>query len=177
MRGEGPPLRSPCRGSGCRGGRGPLGARSLPFFPPPFHSPQNSRAVFGGAGLGGGDVTAGAPWRESPFGSGGGRARPAMAPRLLPPGEGGHNEPNLCSFCAAPQAASEAGGCSLLALYSRSVVGSVCLQSWESPTFLLSPRPSMSKILKCAGNEDIITLRAEDNADTLALVFEAPSEC
>lgn len=34
----------------------------------------------------------------------------------------------------------------------------------------------MSKILKCAGNEDIITLRAEDNADTLALVFEAPSK-
>ncbi|EOB06147.1 Proliferating cell nuclear antigen, partial [Anas platyrhynchos] len=36
--------------------------------------------------------------------------------------------------------------------------------------------PSMSKILKCAGNEDIITLRAEDNADTLALVFEAPNQ-
>ena len=35
---------------------------------------------------------------------------------------------------------------------------------------------SMSKILKCAGNEDTITLRAEDNADTLALVFEAPSK-
>lgn len=35
----------------------------------------------------------------------------------------------------------------------------------------------MSKILKCAGNEDIITLRAEDNADTLALVFETLSEC
>lgn len=34
----------------------------------------------------------------------------------------------------------------------------------------------MSKILKCAGNEDIITLRAEDNADTLALVFETISE-
>lgn len=33
----------------------------------------------------------------------------------------------------------------------------------------------MSKILKCAGNEDIITLRAEDNADTLALVFETLS--
>lgn len=43
----------------------------------------------------------------------------------------------------------------------------------ESPALLPS---SMSKILKCAGNEDIITLRAEDNADTLALVFEAPSE-
>ena len=35
---------------------------------------------------------------------------------------------------------------------------------------------SMSKILKCAGNEDIITLRAEDNADTLALVFETLSK-
>jgi hypothetical protein len=43
------------------------------------------------------------------------------------------------------------------------------------PVFFFFP-PSMSKILKCAGNEDIITLRAEDNADTLALVFEAPSK-
>lgn len=34
---------------------------------------------------------------------------------------------------------------------------------------------NMSKILKCAGNEDIITLRTENNADTLALVFEAPN--
>lgn len=34
----------------------------------------------------------------------------------------------------------------------------------------------MSKILKCAGNEDIITLRAEDSADTLALVFETLSK-
>jgi hypothetical protein len=43
---------------------------------------------------------------------------------------------------------------------------------WSTTLFLLS----MSKILKCAGNEDIITLRAEDNADTLALVFETLSE-
>ncbi|XP_035291624.1 proliferating cell nuclear antigen [Anguilla anguilla] len=35
---------------------------------------------------------------------------------------------------------------------------------------------SMSKMLKCAGNEDIITLRAEDNADTLALVFETQNQ-
>ena len=35
---------------------------------------------------------------------------------------------------------------------------------------------SMSKILKCAGNEDIISLRAEDHADTLALVFETPNQ-
>lgn len=31
--------------------------------------------------------------------------------------------------------------------------------------------------MKCAGNEDIITLRAEDNADTLTLVFETISTC
>ncbi|KAG8510281.1 Proliferating cell nuclear antigen [Galemys pyrenaicus] len=35
---------------------------------------------------------------------------------------------------------------------------------------------SMAKILRCAGNEDIITLRTENNADTLALVFEAPNQ-
>nr|BAE47144.1 proliferating cell nuclear antigen [Botryllus primigenus] len=35
---------------------------------------------------------------------------------------------------------------------------------------------SMAKILKCAGNDDIITLKAEDNADMLELQFEAPKE-
>uniref|UniRef100_A0A8C6RY85 Proliferating cell nuclear antigen PCNA C-terminal domain-containing protein n=1 Tax=Nannospalax galili TaxID=1026970 RepID=A0A8C6RY85_NANGA len=35
---------------------------------------------------------------------------------------------------------------------------------------------SRSRILKCAGSEDIITLRAEDNVDILALVFEAPNQ-
>lgn len=34
---------------------------------------------------------------------------------------------------------------------------------------------SMSKILKCAGNDDVITLKAEDNADTITLVFESPN--
>ncbi|XP_039255584.1 proliferating cell nuclear antigen [Styela clava] len=32
---------------------------------------------------------------------------------------------------------------------------------------------SMAKIMKCAGNDDIITLRAEDNADMLELIFES----
>lgn len=32
---------------------------------------------------------------------------------------------------------------------------------------------SMSKILKCAGNDDAITLKAEDNADTVTFVFES----
>ena len=34
----------------------------------------------------------------------------------------------------------------------------------------------MSKILKCIGNEDIITLRSEDSADTLSVTFESPSK-
>jgi proliferating cell nuclear antigen len=32
---------------------------------------------------------------------------------------------------------------------------------------------SMSKILKCAGNDDAITLRSQDEADTLTFVFES----
>lgn len=35
---------------------------------------------------------------------------------------------------------------------------------------------SMSKILKCSGNDDIITLKAEDTADALTLMFESPSQ-
>jgi proliferating cell nuclear antigen len=31
---------------------------------------------------------------------------------------------------------------------------------------------SFSKILKCAGNEDVITIKAEDEGDVLQLVFE-----
>nr|BAE47145.1 proliferating cell nuclear antigen [Polyandrocarpa misakiensis] len=32
---------------------------------------------------------------------------------------------------------------------------------------------SMSKILRCAGNDDVITMKAEDNADILELLFES----
>jgi len=31
---------------------------------------------------------------------------------------------------------------------------------------------NMAKILKCAGNDDMVTIKAEDNADVVALVFE-----
>lgn len=34
---------------------------------------------------------------------------------------------------------------------------------------------SMSKILKCASNDDIITLKAGDNADTVTFMFESPN--
>jgi len=35
---------------------------------------------------------------------------------------------------------------------------------------------SMSKIVKCAGNDDIITVKAGDNADTVTFVFESPNQ-
>jgi len=35
---------------------------------------------------------------------------------------------------------------------------------------------SMSKILKCAGNDDIITMKAQDDADTVTFMFESPNQ-
>lgn len=35
---------------------------------------------------------------------------------------------------------------------------------------------SMSKILKCANNEDAITIRADDDADSVSFLFESPSK-
>jgi proliferating cell nuclear antigen len=39
---------------------------------------------------------------------------------------------------------------------------------------------SMAKILKCAGNDDVLTLKTEDEGDTfintLTLMFESPSK-
>lgn len=34
---------------------------------------------------------------------------------------------------------------------------------------------SMSKILKCAGNDDVITIKTADDADTVTFVFESPN--
>ena len=33
----------------------------------------------------------------------------------------------------------------------------------------------MSKILKCASNDDIISLKAQDDADTITYIFESPN--
>mmetsp|Transcript_13166 Transcript_13166/g.31946 ORF Transcript_13166/g.31946 Transcript_13166/m.31946 type:complete len:260 (-) Transcript_13166:229-1008(-) len=35
---------------------------------------------------------------------------------------------------------------------------------------------SIQKVLKCAGNDDSITLKAEDQGDTLTLMFESPNQ-
>ena len=31
--------------------------------------------------------------------------------------------------------------------------------------------------MKCAANDDVVTIRAEDNADSVNLIFESPSMC
>ncbi|MQL95832.1 hypothetical protein Taro_028503 [Colocasia esculenta] len=35
---------------------------------------------------------------------------------------------------------------------------------------------NMAKMLKCAGNDDIITIKADDGSDTVTFMFESPSE-
>jgi proliferating cell nuclear antigen len=34
---------------------------------------------------------------------------------------------------------------------------------------------SLAKVVKCAGNDDVVTLKANDKADVLSLLFESPS--
>lgn len=34
---------------------------------------------------------------------------------------------------------------------------------------------TMAKVIRCAGNDDIITIKAEDGGDTVAFQFESPS--
>lgn len=36
---------------------------------------------------------------------------------------------------------------------------------------------SLTKVLKCSKDDDVVTLKAEDNADVLSLKFEAKSTC
>lgn len=36
--------------------------------------------------------------------------------------------------------------------------------------------PNMSKMLKCANNDDIITVKAEDDGDTVTFMFESPNQ-
>ena len=36
--------------------------------------------------------------------------------------------------------------------------------------------PNLGKILKCAGNDDVVTLKSEEGTDNLALHFESPSQ-
>ena len=45
--------------------------------------------------------------------------------------------------------------------------------SWLLP---IGMSKSMAKIMKCASNDDIITIRSEDSPDNVTFVFESPSK-
>lgn len=34
---------------------------------------------------------------------------------------------------------------------------------------------NLVKVLKCAGSDDVVTMKADDNGDTVSLMFESPS--
>ncbi len=46
----------------------------------------------------------------------------------------------------------------------------------DKPFALGVNTPNLAKILKCAGNEDVVTLKCEEQTDNLTLVFESPSQ-
>lgn len=46
----------------------------------------------------------------------------------------------------------------------------------DKPFTLGVNTPNLSKVLKCAGNDDVVTLKCEEQTDTLTLVFESPSQ-
>ena len=50
----------------------------------------------------------------------------------------------------------------------------MCVFVMDVLWFVLSFR--MLKILKCAGNDDSVTLRAQDSTDTLSIIFESQSK-
>lgn len=54
----------------------------------------------------------------------------------------------------------------------RSAVSGHLLSAHECPVLCSRVQASLGKILKCAGNDDAVTLRAADDADAVTLVFE-----
>ena len=44
----------------------------------------------------------------------------------------------------------------------------------DKPTSLGLNTPNLSKILKCAGNDDLITLKTVEDTDSLTMLFESP---
>lgn len=46
----------------------------------------------------------------------------------------------------------------------------------DKPFALGLNTPNLAKILKCAGNEDVVTLRCNEQSDSITLVFESPSQ-
>ena len=46
----------------------------------------------------------------------------------------------------------------------------------DKPTIIGINTPNLGKILKCAGNDDIITLKSEEDTDSLGMMFESPNQ-
>ncbi len=46
----------------------------------------------------------------------------------------------------------------------------------DRPTILGINTTNLGKILKCAGNEDVITIKNEEGTDGLSMVFESPTQ-
>ncbi len=46
----------------------------------------------------------------------------------------------------------------------------------DKPTVLGINTGNLTKILKCAGNDDVITVKNEEGTDGLALLFESPNQ-
>jgi proliferating cell nuclear antigen len=46
----------------------------------------------------------------------------------------------------------------------------------DRPVSLGFNSANLSKILKCAGNDDIITIKSDEDADSMTLMFESPSQ-
>lgn len=51
-----------------------------------------------------------------------------------------------------------------------------CLEERLWLTLFSRQLTSLTKILKCAKDNDVVTLKASDDADALGLVFESPSQ-
>lgn len=64
-----------------------------------------------------------------------------------------------------------------LFLFCSKIESSVlCKYHFMTISKIVSIFCSMSKVLKCASNDDVITLKAGDNADTVTFMFESPSK-
>jgi hypothetical protein len=65
---------------------------------------------------------------------------------------------------------------SMADIYRISLPKSVCfslMNRVHQTAFILTG--SMTKILKCAANDDCITIRAEDTPELVSFIFESPS--
>jgi proliferating cell nuclear antigen len=93
--------------------------------------------------------------------------------------QGAHNLVLESSFrpWIPPTSPSSPSFSKLMDLTPTDVTAILALAStWAGfPFYYLSLNHSMNKILKCASNDDCITIRAQDKPECVSFVFESPS--